>query len=82
MFTDIQTGSCFTTSDTNYHSVHTPFYLEEVERGKPPTIYLTRGSLNRWFAGKERVIFFVGGCYFYIKNKLKSEMSNYKKKNV
>ena len=51
---------------------------------EPPTKYSKRGGLTRpqlseEVAGKEGDDFFQGGCNFYIKNKLKSEIFNDKK---
>ena len=41
---------------------------------------LTKPQLLEGVAGKEGVTFFRGGCNFYIKNKVKSEMFNDRKK--
>ena len=54
---------------------------------KLPTKLSKRGALTRpefleGLAGKEARDFFQGGCSFYVKNKLKSEIFNYKKKFI
>ena len=51
---------------------------------EPPTKFsksggLTRPQLLEGVAGKEGVTFFMAGCNFHIKNKLKSEIFNDKK---
>ena len=50
---------------------------------EPPTKFSKRGGLTgsqflEGVAWKEKVTFFMGGCSFYIKNKLKSEIYNNK----
>ena len=55
------------------------------EGGIEPQTKFSKGGLDRisifrvWVAGKEEVDLLQGGCSFYIKNKLKSEIFNEKK---
>ena len=66
------------------------FLLEEGEGGKGVNFQpnyqkggaLTRPEFLEGLAGKEARDFFQGGCSFYVKNKLKSEIFNYKKKFI
>ena len=72
-------------SSNKLHSVH-PSSLSAGGRGdgwfEPSTKFSKRRGLTgsqRVVAGKDRGDFFQGGCSFYIKNKLKSEIFNDKK---
>ena len=75
-----KTGANLGLDQGDWHSVHPPFgwVIEKVE----PLTNFQKGGLDRIsifrakFDGKEGDNFFQGGCSFYIKNKLKSDIFN------